>query len=168
MAPKNKKVFFTKIFSENADSITRMCYMYLKDKDLAQDAAQETFMKAYSRLSSYKEKSSVNTWLSAIAINTCKNIMRTKAFKCKVVSIEDMSVADTYTMQENESDISVSEAVSSLPEALRSVILLRYYQDLKIEDIAKILKLPQTTINYRLLKAKSLLREKLKEDIDYE
>ncbi len=162
----NKKENFTLIYKENAQSILRLCYLYLKDENLAQDAAQDTFVKAYRKLSSFKEKSNINTWLTSIAINTCKSIMRQKSYKSTVSLNEAIMVfADTT---DKETELSVSEAVKSLPEDLRIVAILKYYRELKTKEIAEILSIPVSTANYRLLKAKELLKEKLKEDFDYD
>ncbi|MDO4419474.1 MAG: sigma-70 family RNA polymerase sigma factor [Ruminococcus sp.] len=80
MSTNNKNQYFESIYNENAQSIIRLCYMYLKDLSLAEDATQETFIKAYRKLNTFNRKSNINTWLTAIAINTCKNIMRQKSF----------------------------------------------------------------------------------------
>lgn len=162
----NKNEQFSLIYRENAQSITRLCYMYLKDTELAQDAAQETFVKAYRKLSTFKENSNINTWLTAIAINTCKSLMRNKSFK-NTVSLDEAIKVHTQSF-DKESEISVGEAVKSLPTDLRVVTILKYYRGLKAKEIAKILKVPTTTVNYRLEKAKKLLKEKLKEDFDYD
>lgn len=160
----NKNEIFSLIYKENAPSITRLCYMYLKNEELAQDAAQETFVKAYRKLSTFKENSNINTWLTSIAINTCKSLMRNKSFK-NTVSLDEAIKVHT-NIPDNETNISVSDAVKILPTELRLVIILKYYRDLKAKEIAKILKLPATTVNYRLSKAKEILKEKLKEDFD--
>lgn len=164
MTSNKKKQLFTEIYNKNADSITRLCYMYLKDSELAQDATQETFLKAYRKFSSFREQSSVNTWLTSIAINTCKNIIRNSKNTKTDISLYDAEFHIHSTLANSDEKLSVSEAVCSLPQEFKEVVLLKYYRDLPIKDISKILSLPQTTVNYRLLKAKSLLKDILKED----
>lgn len=162
----NKKETFTLIYKENAQSILRLCYLYLKDESLAQDAAQDTFVKVYQKLSTFKENSNINTWITSIAINTCKSIMRKKSYK-STVSLNEAIKLPAHT-PDKEAILSVSEAVKSLPEDLRVIAILKYYRELKTKEIAKILNIPITTANYRLLKTKELLKEKLKEDFDYD
>ena len=167
MSTNNKNQIFEKIYSENAQSIKRLCYLYLKDINLAEDATQETFIKVYRKLNTFKQKSNINTWLTTIAINTCKNIIRQKHL------IEPIPLDEVRDLKDNpKSDpdtvISLSEAVQNLSIDYKTVILLKYYCDLPIKDIAKITKTPETTVNYRLLKAKEILKEKLKEDIIYD
>ncbi len=166
MSTNNISEQFSLIYKEHSASITRLCYLYLKDSDLAQDAAQETFIKAYRKLSSFKGNSNINTWLTAIAINTCKSLMRSKHYG-KTISLDE-AIGVPCTFPDKEATVSISEAVQSLPENFRTVILLKYYRGLKTHEIAKILKLPVTTVNYRLSKAKAQLKELLKEDFDYD
>lgn len=167
MSTNSKNQIFEKIYSENAQSIKRLCYLYLKDITLAEDTTQETFIKAYRKLNTFNHKSNINTWLTSIAINTCKNIMRQKFYK-DVVPLDEAREIKDHPKTNPDTVISLSEALQSLPIDLRTVILLKYYRDLPIKDIAKITKAPETTVNYRLLKAKEILKEILKEDIIYD
>ena len=73
--------YLERLMQEYGDSIFRMCYLYLKDYHLAEDAVQETFIKAMKSYDSFAHKSSEKTWLIRIAINTCKNIMRNRWFQ---------------------------------------------------------------------------------------
>ena len=59
------------------DDILRLCLLYLGDRQLAEDAFQETFVKAWKRMSSFRGESSVKTWLCTIAVNTCRSMLRT-------------------------------------------------------------------------------------------
>lgn len=69
-----------KFMSDYGDTIFRMCFLYLKDYQLAEDATQETFIKALTSYEKFEHNSSEKTWLIRIAINCCKNIMRTHWF----------------------------------------------------------------------------------------
>ena len=162
----NKNEKFTLIYKEHAQSIVRFCYLYLKDEDAAQDAAQATVVTAYRKLDSSTENSSINTWLTSIAINTCKSYIRRKSYNSTIPLDEAREIHSPAP--DKETEITVSQAVKSLPDNLRVVAILKYYRDLKAKDIAKILKIPTTTVNYRILKAKEILKEKLKEDFDYD
>ena len=168
MSTKNKNQLFSTIYNENKNSILRLCYMFLKDEQLAQDATQETFLKAYRKFSSFKEQSNISTWLTSIAINTCKNIIRKTKSKGPELSLFDAEYHLSSPIPDSDEKISVSDAVISLKDEYKEVILLRFYRDLSVKDIAKMLGIPETTVNYRLLKAKSLLKDMLKEDFFYE
>ncbi len=67
-----------RLMREYGDSVFRMCYLYLRDYYLAEDATQETFIKAMKSYDSFLHNSNEKTWLIRIAINSCKNIMRTR------------------------------------------------------------------------------------------
>lgn len=100
---------------EYGDSILRMCFLYLKDYHLAEDAAQETFLKAARSYGTFEHASSEKTWLTRIAINCCKNIMRTRWFRTPPVSLteaasESVNPFDTL-LQQN----SLASAIASLP-----------------------------------------------------
>ena len=162
MSTINLKPDFSLIYKEQKASITRLCYLYLKDEALAQDAAQETFVKAYRSISDFRANSNINTWLTAIAINTCKSLMRKKSFR-NTISLNESIHIET-PQKDFETILTVSEAVKSLPKDLRVVVILKYYKELKTKDIAKILRLPTATVNYRLSKAREILKNILKED----
>ena len=77
--PANETII--RLMNIYGDSILRMCFLYLKDYHLAEDAAQETFIKAMNSYDMFHSLSSEKTWLTRIAINCCKNIMRTNWFR---------------------------------------------------------------------------------------
>ena len=168
MSTKNKKQLFTDIYNENKNSILRLCYMFLRDEELAQDATQETFLKAYRKLSSFKEQSNINTWLTSVAVNTCKNIMRKSKNKPSEISLSEAEYHISLPILDSDKKLSVYDAVFSLKDEYKEVILLKYYRDLTVKDISRLLRTPETTVNYRLLKAKALLKDMLKEDFFYE
>ena len=93
--------------------------------------------------------------------------MRQKDYKSHI-SLDEAREVKVHTNIDKDTKISLTEAVKNLPIDLRTVILLKYYRDLSISEIAKIVKAPETTVNYRLLKAKELLKDMLKEDIIYD
>jgi RNA polymerase sigma-70 factor (ECF subfamily) len=158
MAPNER---MTLLFNQYADSLLRLCFLYLKDRQLAEDAVQETFMSAYKSLDSFKFLSSEKTWLTRIAINVCKNIMRSKSYREPVLELNELIPAASGSSQETR--ITVSGEIAKLPVKYREVILLYYYSELKTSEIAKLLKIPRTTVDYRLRQAKALLKKTLKE-----
>jgi len=159
MAPNNKNDKITELFREHADSLLRMCFLYLKDSQLAEDAVQETFMSAYKSLAGFKSLSSEKTWLTRIAINTCKNIMRSKSYREPATELSELIPDNSDDFGQRETTISVSGEISKLPIKYREVILLYYYREFKVAEIAKLLKIPQTTVDYRLRQAKALLKK---------
>ena len=95
------KQVIERLIMEYGDAILRMCYLYLKDYHLAEDAAQETFIKAMKHYESFHQKSSEKTWLTRIAINCCKNMMRMNWFRLGRGYLEEdvqVSAADFVQM----------------------------------------------------------------------
>lgn len=126
------------LMEKYGDDILRMCYLYLKDYQLAEDAAQETFIKAMNGYESFRNQSSEKTWLVRIAINCCKNIMRTHWFKIIKDDMAEYQEKDYSSPIENLIDSnSISGAVMKLDREDRKIILLYYYQEIPVKDIAK-------------------------------
>ncbi|MDR1262425.1 MAG: sigma-70 family RNA polymerase sigma factor [Oscillospiraceae bacterium] len=142
------------------DEILRLCYMHLYDRQLAEDAAQETFVKAFQKASTFRNESQVKTWLTRIAINTCKDFRRTAWFRHvdRQMTAEDLPHKETNI---DTADDSVIVEVMNLPIKYRTVILLRFYQEMGFAEIAETLGIPIGTVSTRLDAAKRILKTKL-------
>lgn len=150
-----------RLMQQHGSSLLRMSALYLRDADLAQDAVQETFIKAYRHLRDYRGESTEKTWLTSICINVCREMRRTAWFKhlCRidVNSLPEQPAHFTFP------DDTVLTEVMRLPAKYREVILLRYYEGLKIREAASALRLTEGKVRFRLNKANQILRERLKE-----
>ena len=142
------------------DSMMRMCYLYLRDVSLCEDAVQEAFLKAYRAMDSFRGESSEKTWLMRIAINVCRDFQRTPwyRFTDRWVKPEDLKGSSEPEM----GDDTVSGAIMALPAKYKDVIVLRYYQGLSIKEIAQVLSLPPSTVSTRLSRARERLHSQLK------
>ena len=149
-----------RLMEEYGSSLLRMCALILKDADLAQDAVQETFIKAYRRFDNYRGDCSEKTWLTAIAVNTCRDMLRTAWFRHQ--SRIDMNSLPERTADFTFPDNTVLTEVMRLPVKYREVVLLRYYEGLKLKEVASALRLSDGKVRSRLNKANSILRERLK------
>lgn len=154
-----------RLIKEYGDSIFRMCFLYLKDYHLAEDATQETFIKAVTSYSSFHGQSTERTWLTRIAINCCKNITRTKWFKTIRVNPQDyiFEKEDTHLLEDVLLKDSISKAIMELKPEDREVIVMYYYQELSVKEIAMVLKKSENTILQKLNRARKRLKEQLKE-----
>ncbi len=157
--------YLEKLMSDYGDSVFRICFLYLKDYHLAEDAVQETFMRAIMSYEKFEQRSSEKTWLTRIAINCCKNIMRTHWFQ-----IVKNNLAD-YQEKNSDNPIdalveknSISSAIMKLDLNDREIIILYYYQELSIKDIAAIGNTSENTVNQRLYRARKKLKKILMED----
>ena len=140
----------------------RLCYAYLCDTAMAEDAVQETFFKAWKNYGKFRGDAEEKTWLTRIAINTCKDLMKSAWAKNtdRSVSPDDLPEA---AAEFEERDDTVTRAVLSLPRELKEATLLHWYQGLTLKEMAKVLRLPRSTVNYRLKKAKAILKEELED-----
>lgn len=157
----------TVLMNEYGDSVLRMCYVYLHDYQLAEDVAQETFIKVYQHYGEFQNKSSIKTWILKIAINLCKNQMRTHWWKCR--SEKELLEADTKEDYDTFLDrqIVLSE-IGKLSVKYKEVLLLYYYQELTISEIADLLNEKESTIKARLVRGRDRLKPKLAEVYGYE
>lgn len=158
-------VEFEKFYIEYRENIFRVCFLIIKDYQLAEDAMQEAFYKALCSYKRFGSKSSLKTWITRIAINVCKDRLKKKS------SFEPPKEDFDYLLYQEENiddKLSVIEAVKSLPLELREVVILYYYQELTHKEIADILHLSVPNVAYRLKRAKIKLKAYLSEEEDYE
>jgi len=150
-----------RLFESYSDELLRLCYLYLRDYQLAEDALQETFIRVTKSIDQFRGNSSEKTWLIRIAINVCKTMILTKKKKPEDFSTEE-SFLSVKTADEIEQLIEksiVSQAIMKLDTPYREVIILHYYQELKLREIPKITGESMTTVAYRLRQGKKLLKE---------
>ena len=154
------EVELERLINQYGDGLLRVCLLYLKDYALAEDAVQETFLRAYRNYDRFEGRSSEKTCLTAIAINVCRNMLRSPWHRRN--SGEE---ALQYLKSEDPDmpDPTVSRAVMRLPRDLRAAVILHYVQGFKIREIAQVLEVPVQTVSSRLSRARGRLRAELKE-----
>ena len=141
------------------DLINRTCCLILGDRALAEDAAQETFIRAWKSMDKFKGDASPKTWLTRIAINVCRNIRRTAWFRRN-----DRSVTpEELPLTANDADRTLFLTVQQLPEKHRQMVILRYYQGMSLDEAAKVLGISRSSAHHRLQKALKQLRIELDE-----
>ncbi|MDF2890368.1 MAG: polymerase, sigma-24 subunit, subfamily [Clostridia bacterium] len=150
------------LIEEYGDSLLRLCFLYLKDTHLAEDAVQDTFIKVHKSYSTFKGHSEEKTWIMRIAINVCKNYLRSSWWK----HIDETIVLDNIPSSNSNDEILQDEAlllqIMKLPIKYKEVLLLFYYQDMKIREIAEVLNTPEATISVRLMRSREILKTNLK------
>ena len=140
--------------------LLRLCIMYLHDEEQAKDAVQETFIKAYRNLESFRADSSEKTWLTRIAINTCKNMYRSGWFRHIDRSITPDMMAGRPAPADRTDDELTTE-IMNLPIKLREVALLCWLQGMTYNETAEALGISQKAIGSRLNRARRKLRAAL-------
>lgn len=152
------------LMHEYGNDVLRLAWLYVKDQQTSEDIFQEVFIKVYKNLSSFQGNSSIRTWITRIAINTCKDYIKS-SYHRRVVPVYDFVEAPSPQKDQLESIIDreqaelVRRAVLSLPEKYRELMILVYYGEYSLKDAALQLNIKENT-------AKSLMkrgREKLRQ-----
>ena len=140
--------------------LLRLCYAYLHDEELARDAVQETFLKAYRHMNTFRECASEKTWLTRIAINTCKDMRRSGWFRHVDRRITpDQLPQAASPAREGERQLTVE--IMKLPVKYREVALLCWYQGMTCAEAAQTLQITHQAVSSRLNRARRKLRDAL-------
>jgi RNA polymerase sigma-70 factor (ECF subfamily) len=157
---KNKEKKLKNYIIENKNSFYRIAYKYVNNKQDASDIVQESILKSLSKIDKLENIDSIKPWFYTILINTCIDYTRQSK---KYTEIVDKVSSDTYIDRDIEADIDIQMALDNLPKEYKTVVILRYFQDMKISDIAKILNENINTVKTRLYKALKLLKIEIEE-----
>jgi RNA polymerase sigma factor (sigma-70 family) len=155
----NHRPDMNKIANEYGNQLLRMCFLYLKDIHLAEDAVQDTFINVYKNYSQFKGNAQEKTWIMRIAINVCKNYLRKSWWK-RAGHSELLKLIPYHDPENIGDDIIVSE-IMKLSRKYKEVVLLFYYQEMKIKEISETLQIPESTVSVRLARARKILKLKL-------
>ena len=137
--------------------LLRLCIMYLHDEEQAKDAVQETFIKAYRNLDSFRNDASEKTWLTRIAINTCKNMYRSGWFRHMDRSVTMDMIAERPAPAD-EHDDELTTAIMNLPVKLREAALICWLQGMTYDEAADMLGISRQAVGSRLNRARRKLR----------
>lgn len=140
----------------------RLAYSYVKNADDAMDIVQESIYKAIASIDSLKSSGSIKTWFYRIIVNTSLDFLR-KQKKVTVVEDETFISLDSGVIDEYE-NFDLRRKLEGLPDAYSTIIKLRYFEDMKIGEIAEILNENPSTVKARLYKALEMLKIELKEN----
>lgn len=145
------------------ESLLRMCFAYLGDAALAEDAVQETFLKAYRALDRFRGDAEEKTWLLRIAINTCRDLRRSAWFRHvdRRVTLEALGEPADPGLEWSRWDDTLTRAVMELKPKYREAVLLCCYQGLTGQEAASVLKISRAAVMNRLKQAKATLRREL-------
>ncbi|MGP4074027.1 RNA polymerase sigma factor SigW [Piscibacillus sp. B03] len=165
---------FGEIIEHYQHGIYQHCYRMLGNHHDAQEMTQETFVRAYTSIQSFKQKNKFAPWLYRIATNLSIDWMRKK----KPLHILDQPISDDYnstyvdqiiqegptpeeSVQDQELNNTIQQAILELPSKYRAVIVLKYVRDLSLEEIAETLDLPVGTVKTHLHRGREALRKSL-------
>lgn len=166
--PKGDPDDLHKLVVEHGDAIYRLALSVVRDKSLAEDIAQETLVKAWLALPSFRAESSLRSWVLRIAHNTAISMLRTR----RAVVIDPHDLPEEQTRPDRSVEAKVQgevvmdefvEALDTLDDLSRSIVVLRELEGLSYDEIAEILNVPMPTVKTRLLRARRRLGAALRE-----
>lgn len=154
-------VFVRKYYGE----IFTYCSYHCPDRTYAEDITQETFVRFFTKLSAYHYRGKTKNYLYTIAGNLCKDYLK----KVKELSVEDVELDEKNRQQESSMEdvinkLTIEWALKQLPDDWREVVILYYFQELKLAEIAKTLQIGLPLVKYRLRKARNQLEELLRNE----
>jgi RNA polymerase sigma-70 factor (ECF subfamily) len=169
-AIQDDETAFTGLVCRWQPSILRLCFRMIGDPHRAEDLTQETFSRIFNNRKSYQQKSRFSTWLWRIALNLCYDELRAPQRReeswpgtdesNEPALVSSAPTPDSHAACTEENEL-VRQALQSLPETYRTVLILRHYQDLKFREIADVLDLPEGTVKSRMAEALTQLNRAL-------
>lgn len=159
-AKKGNDQAFQELIHAEKNKLYRIAYLYVKNENDAIDIVHETIYKAYISIKKLKEPHYFSTWLTRILINTALDFIKQNKL---VIPTEEMEQFEKIEKLHIEDSIDLVAAIDQLEEKYKTVIILRYYQDLPIKEIAKIVNSPEGTVKTHLHRAINQLKNDLRE-----
>lgn len=154
----------TRLVHAHQATLMNLCYMYLRDHELAKDAVQETFLKAYRAIDALEGEDGARAWLTKIALNTCRDMKRSAWHRHlnRSVTPEDIPCAAEEGAYPDA--LELADAIMRLPDKYKEVILLHYFQDMPLKDIAPVVGITKSMVSRRISKARAMLHGLLGEE----
>ena len=176
-----KKAAFDELVLKHKDKVFSLCYWFVGDYQDANDLAQDVFFKAFKALKNFRFESAFSTWIYRIAVNTCKNRLKSFQYRLKKkfvhlnntaaaknnpgVEIADESSSPEIELGRKEKSRLIQTAISSLPAEKKAVVVLRDIEGLSYEEISSVTGFNLGTVKSKLARARQDLREKLKGEV---
>ena len=160
---EDREAWLERAMGQYEESLLRMCFACLGDAALAEDAVQETFLKAYRALDRFRGDAGEKTWLLRIAVNTCRDLRRSAWFRHvdRKVTLDALGDQTDSPQEWSHWDDTLTRAVMELKPKYREAVLLCCYQGLTGQEAASVLKISRGAVMNRLKQAKTILRQEL-------
>ncbi len=177
---KGDREAFDMLVGMYQSKVINLAYSLLSSREDAYDAAQEVFIRVYRSIDSFREKSSLSTWIYRITANICSDMLRKRQRSIRTISVsgvyeddedKELELRDNAPTPEeyaqaNEKQKAVMDALASMKYEYREIITLFDIEGMNYEEISNILKIPTGTVKSRLNRARLALRKKLSENIE--
>lgn len=165
------KQAFQELFEALSNDVFRLCFSYLRNKEAAEDATQEAFVKLWQNIEKWKPEASIKTWLMTMTRNLCLDILRKRQSDMrKIQNLQQHNIVEQLDIQKDDAaydvdyknhDKIIKNALFELPERQREAIMLVYYNEEQNIDAAEIMDLEVPTFNSLLARARRSLKENL-------
>lgn len=152
MGFQNNTAETEQILTENYERYYRLAYSYMRNEDDALDVVQESAYRAIRDCKKVRNKDYLSTWIYRIVVNTALDMLRRKKKENITEELPEIPVEDQYQ------DLELRTVLNQLDDKSRTIILLRYFEDLKLEDIADIVGDNLNTVKARLYRSLKKLR----------
>ena len=174
-AQRGDKQAFDLLVIKYQRKLARLLSQFIRDAAEVEDVAQETFIKAYRSLSTFRGESAFYTWLYRIGINAAKNFLVAQGRRASTTNEFDIEDAENFEegsqlreLNTPESELmsrqiaqTIHQTLQELPEELRTAITLREIEGLSYEEIANIMSCPTGTVRSRIFRAREAIADKL-------
>ena len=164
---------YGKLVEKYSARIINLAYAMMSDRHEAEDVAQEAFVRAYKGLPRFQRKAKFSSWLYQIALNLCRDRLKSRARQGRTADEEQLAGVDGNPREEApamavEGELSqkMRERIQELPVLYRESFVLRHLQGLDYADIAKITEVPADTVRVRAYRAREMLRQTLAKNVD--
>lgn len=142
-----------RIYNQYSEMLFRLSYSMLQSREDAEDVLQDVFVKILSRPFDFNSAEHERAWLVRVTLNRCHDVLRKKKIR-RYTPLEDI-----VSLPAEEKDMSILREVQALPSDKREVVLLRYFEDFSVQEIAEILHITPSAVKMRLARARELLKE---------
>ncbi|MDP8215135.1 MAG: sigma-70 family RNA polymerase sigma factor [Candidatus Euphemobacter frigidus] len=173
------KVAFDRLVLKYQNRVFNTCYRLLGNYEEANDSAQDIFVKVFRSLKRFRFESSFSTWIYRIAVNTCRNKLRSLQYRYRrkmirideqkdpeeesyAIEIGDESQSPVKELERKEKGILIQKAIDSLPEGQKTMIVLRDIEGLTYDEIATVTGLNPGTVRSKLARGRQKLRKYLR------
>ena len=160
LGERKKEKELKKYIVDNKESLYRFAYSYVKNRDDALDIVHDSICKSLTKIDTLKDIGNIKPWIYKIISNCAIDYIRKNK---KYVINNDLDLDDSISYDTYE-NIDLQKALDELPEKYKTIVILRYFEDMKISEIAQVLDENTNTIKTRLYKALDKLKLKLRDD----
>ena len=158
---RGREEAYRQLIEEYGNKLLRTCYLILNDREEAEDVVQETFIKVFNKIDTFKEKSGLYTWIYAIALNLSRDRMRTKQ---DMLELKDEWIGNDDVESHVEINFDreqLRKEIFGMNSLYREVLVLFYFEELSIKKISNLLNEKEGTIKSKLSRGRNMLKESL-------